>query len=124
MSYKLFDCDLKVPCDTFQCYGRAKYFLGNEDAPKSTLTKVCETCANELIEDIVNSVQIVNAPKAEALPFADEAPIFPIEAYSTIVLSDLTVAELKAIAADHGIEVKSKATKAEIIEAIEGAVNE
>jgi hypothetical protein len=58
-TFKLFDCDMNVPCDTFQCFGRAKYFLGKEDAPKSTLTKVCQECANELIEDIVNSVEML-----------------------------------------------------------------
>lgn len=120
-TFKLFETDMKVPCDTFQCHERAAFFIGKEDAPKSMLTKVCQKCANELIEDIVNSVAFI---KAEELPSTVE--IYSKGTHTVGIpfeeppkeanLEDLTVVELKKLASEAGHEGLSKKTKAELIE--------
>lgn len=107
--FKLFDCDMVVPCDTFQCFGRAKYFIGKEDAPKSTLTKVCESCAQELKESIIH-------PPIESLPFTDEPPK---EMFFDKPVSDWTVYELREKATVLGIQGVTRKNKAELIRSIE-----
>ena len=110
-TFGLHPTDLPVPCQTFQCYGRAAYFLGRIDAPQGTTQLVCEQCASELKAQI-----IINAlPKAEPIPPTDD-PMTGIE--------DLKVAELKDLAETKGLKVPSKATKAEIITLLEGKNDE
>jgi hypothetical protein len=125
-SFKLFETDMKVPCDTFQCHERAAYFIGKEDSPKSMLTKVCEKCAGELKDDILSKVTFVKATaeeieaKAEGflgtIVTGDFNPLPFEEPPKEANLEDLTVAELKKLASEAGHEGISKKTKAELIE--------
>lgn len=122
-TFGLYPTDLKVPCSSFQCYGRAAYFLGKEDAPNGTYTIVCEQCASELKEQL----QPANVVEVEAKPFLDEEIPFtdlPEEVEDIQSLEDLTVKELKEIAEAENIHLPSKATKPEIIKLLEEADHE
>lgn len=117
-TFKLFETDMKVPCDTFQCHERAYFFLGKEDSPKSMLTKICAKCAKELVDDIVSAVEVF--PKAThvtggEVPHVATAYIPFEEPPKEANLEDLTVAELKKLAADEGHEGLSKKSKADLI---------
>jgi hypothetical protein len=46
--FGLYPTDLKISCSNFQCYNRAEFFLGKEDAPTGTTTIICGQCADEL----------------------------------------------------------------------------
>lgn len=72
-TYQLFPCEYRVPCDTFQCHGRAKYFIGKDDAPKNTLTKVCAECADELIHNIID--HYVTHPEEDAAVEVNGDPV-------------------------------------------------
>lgn len=109
--------DLKIPCQTFQCYGRAAFSLGKPDSPNGTAQYVCDQCAQELRDSIIAEHE-ASKPVIEAeLPFEDG----PEEAVSEGKLEDLKVDALKAIAEGKGITGISKKNKAELIELIEGA---
>jgi hypothetical protein len=57
--FQLFDCDLKVPCDTFQCYNRAKYYVGKPDQSKGVLVgHICEKCATELVKNLPSELNV------------------------------------------------------------------
>jgi hypothetical protein len=116
-TFGLQPTDLKVPCQTFQCYGRAAYFLGKSDAPAGTTQLVCEQCAQELKDQIFKEF-IDSAAKepVEELPFADHVEVDEVH---PVDLHELKVADLKELAAREGIDVPSKATKAEIIHLLE-----
>jgi hypothetical protein len=116
-TFGLQPTDLPVPCQTFQCYGRAAYFLGRSDAPAGTTQLVCVQCAQELKDQIFKELNVV---EVEALPFTDIEPTEdPMTDYS-----ELKVAELKDLAESEGIKVPSKATKSEIISLLEEADHE
>lgn len=114
--FRLVETDMKIPCDTFQCHERTAYFLGREDSPKSMLINICQKCADELIIDIQKHYTVVETVEVlplgthviETVPF--EEP--PKEAN----LEDLTVSELKKLAADEGHQGWSKKTKSELIQ--------
>jgi hypothetical protein len=117
-----FPCEYKVPCDTFQCYNRATFFLGREDAPKSTLTKVCEQCANELM-DSAHAIRGIEAatsadPVPEPLPFEDHGVTVdgkPIEELSNL--------ELKRACKNLGITGYSDKKREELVRLIEEATS-
>jgi hypothetical protein len=124
MSFGLYPTDLKVPCQTFQCYERAAHFLGNEDSPQGTTQLVCDKCAGELQAQIINAAQPFIEAATEELPFTD---IEPTEDPMTGVVVDLTTLkrdELVALAESKEIEVPSKATKSDIITLLEEAEHE
>lgn len=117
-TFKLFETDMKVPCDTFQCHERAAYFLGKEDAPKSMLTKICQKCADELVEDIMKAFPVYQGEEITAEPIESDSIItIPFEEPPKEAnLEDLTVVELKKLASEAGHEGISKKTKSELIE--------
>lgn len=119
-TFGLQPTDLPVPCQTFQCYGRAAYFLGRSDAPAGTTQLVCVQCAQELKDQIFKELNVV---EVEALPFTDiedEAP----DVTDAKEFKDMTVAELKTFAESIHVSIPSKATKAEIISLLEEADHE
>lgn len=120
-TFKLFETDMKVPCDTFQCHERAAYFIGKEDAPKSMLTKVCEKCATELAESILKKYE--NVTTVEALPFEEVEEGFGIEVDGKLI-ADMNVAELKKVCKKLGITGYSDKTRTELLLAIEEATND
>lgn len=109
--YKLFDCDMHVPCDTFQCFGRASFFIGKEDAPKSTLTKVCDQCANELIGYVLKS----QAPAESDEPATDEISFKEYE--------DMNYIELKSFAKRIGLTGFHNKSKPDLISMIKEATD-
>jgi hypothetical protein len=120
-TFKLFPCHYQIPCDTFQCHGRAAYFLGKEDAPTSTLTKVCEQCANELIASAVEFRDIaveVHADPVPEVPFED--PGIQIDGKPIEELSNL---ELKRACKNLGITGYSDKKREELVKLIEEATS-
>lgn len=117
--FRLLETDMKIPCDTFQCHERTAYFLGREDSPKSMLINICQKCADELILDIQKNYTVIEEVAIQ------DATISNIEAGKISIpfeeppkeanLEDLTVAELRKLAADEGHEGLSKKTKPELI---------
>lgn len=70
-TFQLHPCDLDIPCQSFQCYERAAFYLGKKDAPRGTETIICQKCADELIDSIIKtkgSIEINGDP----LPLSDE----------------------------------------------------
>ena len=105
--------DIYSPCHTYGCHNRSTHFLGHADSPNGTVFYVCDQCGGELKESIIEEHKALTVEVAET----PEAP----EAVSEVKLEDLIVPELKKIAEEKGIAVKSKITKPELIELIEDA---
>lgn len=114
-TFGLYPTDMPVPCQTFQCYGRAAYFLGRSDAPGGTTQLVCDQCAQELKDHITAELNVKSA-EVEPLPFTDieDAAVIEVKDFK-----DMTVAELKSFAESIDVAIPSKATKAEIISLLE-----
>jgi hypothetical protein len=119
--FGLYPTDMKISCSTFQCYGRAAYYLGKDDSPNGTTTIICQECADSLIGNIV--LEHAN-PIPQELPFepTNEELAEPADMLFDRPVSDWTIAELKEKAAELGLEVKSKMNKADLVHLIEGAV--
>lgn len=121
-TFSLFPCTLQVPCDTFQCHNRAAFFIGKEDAPKSTLTKVCDQCANELIESAVAFRDI--AVQVNADPIVTDDPMTGVE--DTLLgkrIIDWEVTELKKKAKELGLTGYSQKNKAELARLIQETIS-
>lgn len=114
-TFQLFPCDIVAPCESFQCYGRAEYFLGRRYAPKTTLKNVCAKCANELIDSILSAhkvnptVDVAVEVSADPLPFEPEPE------------KELTLKELKAAAKAAGLSGYSDKNRDELITMLENA---
>lgn len=121
-TFQIFPCKLVVPCDTFQCHGRATYFLGREDSPKSLLTKLCDKCANELVESMVAFKEevVVNGDPIipEPLPFDD--PEITVDGKP---IDELSYLDLKRACKNLGITGYSDKNKEELIGMITEATN-
>lgn len=115
-TFGLQPTDLPVPCQTFQCYGRAAYFLGRSDAPAGTTQLVCVQCAQELKDQIFKEF-IDSAAKepVEELPFAD---IEPTELPEVVDFDKLTVSELKQYCKEIGIKGYSDKNREELMDLI------
>lgn len=67
-----------VPCETYACLDRAKWFVGREDGPLSVTFKLCDDCARHLLSHVPESLiesalnQVVPEPKIEVI---EEAPV-------------------------------------------------
>ena len=105
-TFGLQPTDMKITCHTFQCHNRAAYFIGRPDSPRGTEYYVCDQCANELIENVVNSVEFIEEPENKKTE---------IEMLLDKPVSEWTVAELKDKAEEIGLPVKSKMNKADLI---------
>jgi hypothetical protein len=120
-TFGLQPTDMKVPCSTYQCFGRAAYFLGKEDSPNGTVSYVCEQCAQELRDQLTQKVlPTVEEPvEHDLLPFEPEAPEYEVQQEDKIVpLEDLSYLKLKSMAKEMKIEGYSTKDKAELIELI------
>lgn len=50
---QIFECPYAIPCDTFNCYRTAKYFIGRPDGPLNLCIKLCEECAASVLQSAV-----------------------------------------------------------------------
>lgn len=73
MKFGLQPTEMKIPCHTFQCFGRAKYYIGKPDSPKGTEYFVCEKCAEELKDQVLADyvAKKDEPPEVELMPFED-----------------------------------------------------
>jgi hypothetical protein len=120
-TFGLQPTDMKVPCSTYQCFGRAAYFLGKEDSPNGTVSYVCEQCAQELRDQLTQKVlPTVEEPvEHDLLPFEPEAPEYEVQQEDKVIpLEDLSYLKLKSMAKEMKIEGYSTKDKAELIELI------
>jgi hypothetical protein len=126
--FGLQETDMKVPCSTYQCFGRAAYYLGKEDSPNGTVPYICEECAQELRDQIINKViptlEKVESPEVELMPFEPDAPVYEIQPEDKVVdLESLSFLKLKSMAKEMKIEGYSDKSKAELIELIKKETN-
>jgi hypothetical protein len=120
-TFGLQPTDMKVPCSTYQCFGRAAYFLGKEDSPNGTVSYVCDQCAQELKDQLTQKVlPTVEEPvEHDLLPFEPEAPEYEVQQEDKVIpLEDLSYLKLKSMAKEMKIEGYSTKDKAELIELI------
>lgn len=119
-TFGLQPTDMKVPCSTYQCFGRAAYFLGKEDSPNGTVSYVCDQCAQELKDQLTQKVlPTVEEPvEHDLLPFEPETPEYEVQEDKVIPLEDLSYLKLKSMAKEMKIEGYSTKDKAELIELI------
>ncbi len=52
-----------VSCDVFNCYNRAKYFIGRPDGPLNLCLNLCEDCMKSVVASIPR--EFVEGPNAE-----------------------------------------------------------
>lgn len=50
---QLFKNEYNSRCDTFSCGEPSKFFVGRPDAPLSTAMNLCQVCADQLVESVV-----------------------------------------------------------------------
>lgn len=134
-TFQLFPCDIVAPCESFQCYGRAEYFLGRRQAPKTTLKNICGKCANELIESIVapnaaNPALNVGL-EVEADPFSEQPSELPFEPTIEDLLEiggklviDMNLKDLKAACKSLGLSGYSDKNRDELIALLDEATND
>jgi hypothetical protein len=127
-TFQLYPCDLKIPCDTFQCYGRAAYFLGKPSHPKNLVTKICDKCANELIQNVADAHSLPTREEKPAVEVnADPMDLHPeqfdgpVEQEEEILidgkpLKEYSVKELKTFCKEFGIKGYSDKKEAELIQ--------
>jgi hypothetical protein len=109
-TFTLTPTDLKVPCQSFQCFGRAAYLLGKENSPRGTEFIICGECAQELVENI-----LVDFAPMEDNPESNDNQDDMLDGK---LIADWTVPELKEKAESLGLTKLSKLNKAELVAAI------
>lgn len=127
--YQIFPCHIVSPCDTFQCHERSAYFIGKPDAPKNTLTKVCEKCASELVSHIVknhaavevNADPVPNVSEGDSLPF--EPSIEDLLEIGGKLIVDMNLKDLKAACKSLGLSGYSDKNREELIALLDEATN-
>ena len=62
---QIYPCTYVVPCETYNCRNRAKWFVGRPDAPVSTNYRLCDTCAKSIVENLPDELKVLLvAPEA------------------------------------------------------------
>lgn len=115
MAFGLQPTGIYTSCHTYQCYNTASHFLGHPDSPNGTVYYLCDQCAGELKNQVIEEyVGNGKTPIVELMPFEDVPEGVEVEAKATF--EEMTVAELKSFCREAGVTGYSDKTKDEIIE--------
>lgn len=113
-TFQLFPCEYKVPCQTHQCFGRGAFYIGRPNQKHTgTLQILCEKCADELVQNILDSKHEVPTPTIDP-----EQPLDVIM-IDGVPVTNMTVKELKEICKDLGCAGYSAMNKEELIRLID-----
>lgn len=129
-TFQLFPCDYKVPCQTHQCFGRGAFYIGRPNQKHTgTLQILCETCANELVSNILTShgnvevnadpITLTKTESTEEILLPFEPTVSEILEIDGVPANEMTVKELKAVCKDLGITGYSDKDKEELISLID-----